>query len=131
MTCGTVLAGGNAAYVAEAVTAGGQRAVLKIALPPGIDRPRASSLSAPALASLAWQARRRMRTIGMAGPRVCDFCCRGLGSLEHLPGDRWWLAPGEDPAGEGGGNGNAEDGDGEVEDGRVAEGAEVAEVSGG
>ena len=74
---------------------------------------------------------RRMRTIGMAGPRVCDFCCSGLGSLEHLPGDRWWLAPGEDPAGEGGGNGNAEDRDGEVEDGRVAEGAEVAEVSGG
>ncbi len=37
VTCGTVLAGGNAAYVAEAVTADGQRAVLKIALPPGID----------------------------------------------------------------------------------------------
>lgn len=33
----TALEGGNTAYVAEAVTAGGQRAVLKIALPPGID----------------------------------------------------------------------------------------------
>lgn len=37
VTCGTALEGGNAAYVAEAVTADGQLAVLKIALPPGID----------------------------------------------------------------------------------------------
>jgi streptomycin 6-kinase len=37
VTCGTALEGGNAAYVAEAVTADGQPAVLKIALPPGID----------------------------------------------------------------------------------------------
>lgn len=37
VTCGTVLEGGNAAYVAEAVTADGQLAVLKVALPPGID----------------------------------------------------------------------------------------------
>jgi streptomycin 6-kinase len=37
VTCGTALDGGNAAYVAEAVTADGQLAVLKIALPPGID----------------------------------------------------------------------------------------------
>ena len=37
VTCGTALEGGNTAYVAEAVTAGGQLAVLKIALPPGID----------------------------------------------------------------------------------------------
>jgi streptomycin 6-kinase len=37
VTCGTALEGGNAAYVAEAITAEGQRAVLKIALPPGID----------------------------------------------------------------------------------------------
>ena len=37
VTCGTALEGGNAAYVAEAVTAHGQLAVLKIALPPGID----------------------------------------------------------------------------------------------
>jgi streptomycin 6-kinase len=37
VTCGAALDGGNAAYVAEAVTADGQLAVLKIALPPGID----------------------------------------------------------------------------------------------
>jgi streptomycin 6-kinase len=37
VTCGTALEGGNAAYVVEAVTADGQLAVLKIALPPGID----------------------------------------------------------------------------------------------
>jgi streptomycin 6-kinase len=36
VTCGTALDGGNTAYVAEAVTADGQLAVLKIALPPGI-----------------------------------------------------------------------------------------------
>ena len=37
VTCGTALEGGNAAYVAEAVTADGQLTVLKIALPPGIN----------------------------------------------------------------------------------------------
>jgi streptomycin 6-kinase len=37
VTCGTALEGGNAAYMAEAVTADGQLAVLKIALPPGIE----------------------------------------------------------------------------------------------
>ena len=52
-------------------------------------------------------------------------------SLEHPAGDGWWLAPGEDPAGEGGGDGNAEDSDGEVQEWHVAQGAEVAEVSGG
>jgi streptomycin 6-kinase len=37
VTCGTALEGGNTAYVAEAVTADGQHAVLKVAVPPGID----------------------------------------------------------------------------------------------
>ena len=37
VTRGTALEGGNAAYVAEAVTADGQPAVLKVAMPPGID----------------------------------------------------------------------------------------------
>jgi hypothetical protein len=37
VTSGKALEGGNAAYVAEAVTADRQLAVLKIALPPGID----------------------------------------------------------------------------------------------
>jgi len=52
----------------------------------------------------------------------------GLGSLEHLAGDGWWLAAGQGPADEGSRNGNAEDSDGEVEDGHAAEAAEVAEV---
>jgi streptomycin 6-kinase len=37
VTCGTALEGATPQYVAEAVTADGQLAVLKIALPPGID----------------------------------------------------------------------------------------------
>ena len=37
VTCGTAFEGGNAAFVAEAVTTDGQLEVLKIALPPGID----------------------------------------------------------------------------------------------
>jgi hypothetical protein len=36
------------------------------------------------------------------------------GSFEHAAGDGWWLAVGEEPAGEGSGGGNAEDGDGEA-----------------
>ena len=38
----------------------------------------------------------------------------GLVLFEHAAGDGWWLAPGEDPAGEGSGDGNAENCDGEV-----------------
>jgi len=53
------------------------------------------------------------------------------GSFEYAAGDGWWLAAGEEPAAEGSGGGNAGDGDGEVEDGRVAEDAGVATVSGG
>ena len=36
------------------------------------------------------------------------------GSFEHAAGDGWWLAAGEEPAGDGSGGGNAEDGDGEA-----------------
>src|SRR5690242_9474311 len=72
------------------------------------------------------------RTIGVALPRrSCDLLLVRPGSFEHAAGDGWWLAAGEEPAGQGSGGGNAEDGDGEVEDGRVAENARVAAVSGG
>lgn len=37
ITVGTGLVGGNAAYVAEAVTRDGTPAVLKVTVPPGID----------------------------------------------------------------------------------------------
>jgi hypothetical protein len=50
---------------------------------------------------------------------VCDLCFRG-GSFEYAAGKAWWLAPGEEPAAKGSGGGNADDGDGRVEDGRVA-----------
>jgi hypothetical protein len=53
--------------------------------------------------------------------------CRSLGSLlprggsfEYAAGEAWWLTPGEEPAAKGSGGGNADDSDGEVEDGRVA-----------
>src|ERR1035441_110342 len=93
--------------------------------------PKVIGRSQPGLAVVARAGLAGKRTFGIARTGGCGRCSGGLGSLEHLAGDGWWLAAGEDPAGEGSRNGNAEDSDGEVEDGHAAEIAEVAEVPGG
>ena len=89
--------------------------------------PRVLGRSQPGLAVVkraVWSA----NALSVSPAAVCDRCSSGLGSLKHPAGDGWWLAAGEDPAGEGDRHGNAEDSDGEVEDGHAAEIAEVAEV---
>src|SRR6202034_4598206 len=52
-------------------------------------------------------------------------------SAEWLPGDGWWPAPGEDPAGQGGAGGDADNGEGEVENWHLAQHTDVAAVPGG
>ena len=68
---------------------------------------------------------------GRRGLGSMSFTHRRLVSLEHPAGDGWGFAPGEDPAREGSGDGNAENCDGEVQEWHPAQGVKVADVSGG